>query len=222
MLVILSNTRVKTAKPHKCFGCAREFPKHTVMERTAVKDGKSVFTVYLCETCQEVQEETMQPGDTYCLGDLREAALRLEADKAVCEEEHKIREGEKMGKRLVGVEHCRSEILRTAVELIDGERDASYGDPDKQYECTAGLWEAYLRGRGMAVNITPHDALVMMGLLKVSRMACGAAHEDNYVDAAGYIALAGEVKGIERGTVDPKTHAKYPKDLTPAAAKDSK
>lgn len=59
---------------------------------------------------------------------------------------------------------------------------------------TADLWSVYLRSRGwnIAMNeLSGEDVGNMMALLKIARM--GATHkEDNYVDAATYIAIAGE------------------------------
>ena len=51
------------------------------------------------------------------------------------------------------------------------------------------LWTAYLDK-----EITAHDAAVMLALLKVARTKFGEPTEDTYVDAAAYMAIAGECK----------------------------
>ena len=43
------------------------------------------------------------------------------------------------------------------------------------------------------VEITPQDVPVMMALLKLARTSRGEYHADNYIDIAGYAALAAEV-----------------------------
>jgi hypothetical protein len=71
---------VLTRKPHRCFGCAREFPKRTKMERSCTIDGDNAWTCYLCLTCVEVGSN-MQYGDTFGYADLRDDALELERER---------------------------------------------------------------------------------------------------------------------------------------------
>ena len=81
------------------------------------------------------------------------------------------------------------EYLETAVKLITGPRAKDYGDKIQNHCNIAKLWSAYLDK-----EITAHDAAVMMALLKVARTKFGAPTEDTYVDAAAYMAIAGECK----------------------------
>ena len=46
----------------------------------------------------------------------------------------------------------------------------------------------------MAAAITSDDVATMMALLKVSRSQRGKKNVDDYVDAAAYMAIAGELK----------------------------
>ncbi len=90
----------------------------------------------------------------------------------------------------------RKEILNTAATLTTVEREAEYGKPEDNYSVIARLWESYLLGAQhtrRSGTITPHDALIMMALLKIGRIATGQPKADNYIDAAGYLALAGEI-----------------------------
>lgn len=96
----------------------------------------------------------------------------------------------------------RIEILNRAAELTDGERNFQHGDPVAQHRACAHLWNAYLdlsRFRGMppdeqrGIHLQAPDVAIMMALVKLSRMAHGdPLNMDNFVDAAGYIAIAGE------------------------------
>lgn len=67
---------VTTRKSHICFGCGREFPKGSRMEKSLVIDG-TPFSCYLCETCLSITQN-MEPWDEFGYGDLREEALEIE------------------------------------------------------------------------------------------------------------------------------------------------
>ena len=79
--------------------------------------------------------------------------------------------------------------VTTSKELIAGPRAKTYGDKIRNHANIAKLWTAYLDK-----EITAHDAAVMMALLKVARTKFGQPTEDTYVDAAAYMAIAGECK----------------------------
>ena len=82
----------------------------------------------------------------------------------------------------------RVEILNTAAELISGDRAATYGDATVSHQRIANLWSTYLGAPVSAV-----DVAACLILMKVSRSK-GAAHRDNWIDMAGYAALAGEME----------------------------
>ena len=81
------------------------------------------------------------------------------------------------------------DALKTARDLIMGPRAKTYGDKIVNHANIAKLWTAYLDK-----EITAHDAAVMMALLKVARTKFGKPTSDTYVDAAAYMAIAGECK----------------------------
>jgi len=102
----------------------------------------------------------------------------------------------------------RTLILREADRLTGKVREGSYGDPYGNFSSVAGLWEAYLNskpqclvaeGGSYSVRITAEDVTWLLTLLKMGRTFAPGMHEDNYVDAAGYAALAGECREIEDG-----------------------
>lgn len=109
-----------------------------------------------------------------------------------------------------GHESFRRQVLSEAAELIDGDRNADYGDPIDDFRRTAGYWNIHIGGVARRVLIKdwgysadakvtvdtflsmlsslldPHDVAIMMGQLKDSRLAWSPQKEDHWVDKAGY------------------------------------
>lgn len=85
----------------------------------------------------------------------------------------------------------RAEILDEAKALVDGDRNAAYGDPNQDFKRTASFWQTYLDGiierRGELV-LLPHDVAVMQDLLKTSRLVWSPERADTWTDKAGYAA----------------------------------
>jgi len=50
---VIASKKVITRKPHKCWGCAREFPKGSTLDRVTCTDGEVIMSAYWCEICQE-------------------------------------------------------------------------------------------------------------------------------------------------------------------------
>ena len=82
----------------------------------------------------------------------------------------------------------RSEILKTADKVINGERQDAYGRAEDSFALIAALWSAYLDE-----VITRVDVANMMIMLKIAREKCGKGKADNWVDIVGYAALGGEI-----------------------------
>lgn len=78
MSVVISSKKVKTRAEHICFGCARSFPKGSIMHREGIADGGTVWTSYLCETCKAITSG-MCYGDEFGYADLRDEAMEREA-----------------------------------------------------------------------------------------------------------------------------------------------
>lgn len=91
----------------------------------------------------------------------------------------------------------RPEILDTAKKMVCGQRETDYGKPENNFKVIADLWSAY-KGQ----KFTALDVAIMMALLKIGRISTGTATDDSFVDAAGYIACAGEVVEEERKNAD--------------------
>ena len=81
----------------------------------------------------------------------------------------------------------RTDILETAISLTNGARDNTYGDPFANHTKLAALITAFL-----GFQISPMQAAVILVLVKIARMSVSPLHNDNYVDAAAYVAIAGE------------------------------
>ena len=84
----------------------------------------------------------------------------------------------------------RDEILDTAKGLINGDRAETHGDADDMHAVIAEMWSAIL-----GFSVSPMRVALMMAALKLARASQNPDHADNWVDAAGYIALAGEMAG---------------------------
>lgn len=80
-------------------------------------------------------------------------------------------------------------ILAEAQEIVDGSRRTTHGWAERSFQRTADLWRALL-----GIDVTAVDVALMLALLKVARMQCGEPVRDHFVDAAGYMALAGELE----------------------------
>lgn len=91
----------------------------------------------------------------------------------------------------------RASILCSAMSCVCGSREETYGGPKDNFERIAKMWEAYMSGTcielGADICISPQDVAIMMALVKIARIANGEFCVDNYIDLAGYGALAGEI-----------------------------
>lgn len=93
----------------------------------------------------------------------------------------------------------RRTVLETAIKTICEDRMDQYGNPENNFQTIADMWTTYLRAAEVISSTTdavimPHDVAAMMCMLKLARVATGAAKLDNWVDLAGYAALGGEME----------------------------
>ena len=79
--------------------------------------------------------------------------------------------------------NARSDILKGAEALVNGDRNNQYGDPKQDFQRTADMWTAYL-----GTEVQPHDVAALMSLLKLSRIRWAPEKEDSWMDLAGYAA----------------------------------
>lgn len=86
----------------------------------------------------------------------------------------------------------------TAINLVLGDRNESYGNPAEDYAKVAKMWSGLLHPI-LKRDITPQEAILMMVLLKMSREV-HSPKPDNIIDAHGYLlcyewALSGQRPG---------------------------
>jgi hypothetical protein len=81
------------------------------------------------------------------------------------------------------------QILNDAANLIDGDRNVQHGDRAHCHGEIAKLWTWWT-----GFQIDAHDVAIQMALLKIARVKTGAYNKDCYVDACGYLAIAGELR----------------------------
>ena len=80
-----------------------------------------------------------------------------------------------------------NEILLTATDTIS-ERGLTYGHPADNLRRTAMLLSAYLE-----IPIHEHQVGGIMVLTKLARSVETPSHLDDWIDMAGYAAIAGEL-----------------------------
>lgn len=92
----------------------------------------------------------------------------------------------------------RETILSEATNLTSKERNQAYGEPIVNLGNIADLWTTYINGKFAGTAVDPNrfkieasDVAFMNVLQKIARTFQGSL-KDNYVDAAAYVAIAGE------------------------------
>jgi hypothetical protein len=82
-------------------------------------------------------------------------------------------------------------VLEDAYDLVNGDRQQSYGDACASFDRIAKLWSAY-----KGIKITPKDVASMMILMKVSRSVT-SSKRDNWIDVCGYAELGSQIEAME-------------------------
>lgn len=85
-------------------------------------------------------------------------------------------------------ENKRGRVLLRALEVINGERQQEYGDPEDSFSEIFTLWNWWLEGK-LKSQLTRKDVAMMMALMKQAREKKGAGKTDNIVDCCGYLGL---------------------------------
>jgi hypothetical protein len=90
------------------------------------------------------------------------------------------------------------EILQTAANIVAGARNVTHGPKERCHANIAILWRAYEElkvASGHPGPDTSWDVANKMELFKIARRFAGEGrlNPDNYIDAAGYSAIAGEI-----------------------------
>jgi hypothetical protein len=85
-------------------------------------------------------------------------------------------------------ELTRTKTLHTAIRIINGDRQESYGDAQESFDRIATVWSAITN-----THITGAQVALMMAGLKLCRLSTDIDHSDSWVDLAGYAALGSEI-----------------------------
>lgn len=85
-------------------------------------------------------------------------------------------------------------ILQQAQETIDG-RHERYGDCNQVLGATIEMFAVYRSLKPGASSA--HDTAVFNIIQKLVRIGSGQAHDDNWIDIAGYASLGAEVSDAE-------------------------
>lgn len=104
--------------------------------------------------------------------------------------------------RLQGPGLKRGKVLLEALEVINGERQDQYGNPEDSFSLIAGFWDAFVYHKLIKLGvdlsvldepiINKRDSVLMMSLFKHGREMY-QAKRDNLVDASGYLGIAGDM-----------------------------
>ena len=87
-----------------------------------------------------------------------------------------------------------TDILKKTEKLVSGERGEKHGDIVSTHENIARLWSSYFQNKfKLNLIILPEDVANLMTLLKIARTQSGKFNIDDFVDACGYAAIAGEI-----------------------------
>ena len=86
--------------------------------------------------------------------------------------------------------YTRSSVLDTAKQYVTEDREATHGDMEDNFGSIGMLWEQYF---SYEWSFSPTDVAMMMALLKIARLKSNKDNPDNYIDACGYMACAGEL-----------------------------
>lgn len=87
------------------------------------------------------------------------------------------------------------EIAAKAADLVGGDRETTHGNKLQNHAKIAMVWNGIMHAAGKppAYPLNAHDVANLMEGLKIARRYSGTFNPDDYVDGAGYAAVAGEI-----------------------------
>ena len=87
-----------------------------------------------------------------------------------------------------------TDILEKTKKLVSKDREDKHGNKVINHENISRLWTAYFQNKfKLNLVLLPEDVANLMTLLKIARTQAGKFNIDDYVDACGYSAIAGEI-----------------------------
>lgn len=92
------------------------------------------------------------------------------------------------------MKQTRGTYLARAEQIVCHDREDVHGAPENTHDLIASYWSTYLtQETEHQIAIAAADVAVMMTLFKLARLQVNPRHQDNIVDALGYLAIAGEL-----------------------------
>ena len=87
-----------------------------------------------------------------------------------------------------------TDILKKTEKLVSNDREDKHGNKVINHENISRLWSAYFQNKfKLNLVLLPEDVANLMTLLKIARTQAGNHNLDDYIDACGYSAIAGEI-----------------------------
>ena len=86
-------------------------------------------------------------------------------------------------------------ILDEANKVVNGDRQADYDHPSRNFQRIADLWNGYMKARKPG-EFTPVDVGYLMILAKIGR-GVFKYKADTYIDIAGYAACNDKIESSE-------------------------
>lgn len=86
-------------------------------------------------------------------------------------------------------------MFAQAEAVIYGDREKTYGSPDKNLVTISEFWSVYLKNKfGAKFKLDTDDVCLLMDLLKTARLINTPTHFDTMLDKMGYIGLMDRVQ----------------------------
>lgn len=85
----------------------------------------------------------------------------------------------------------KSPTLKRADDIIHGERQDQYGNPEDSFARIAEYWNCYLGEMccESCRGLDSKDVAILLALMKIARMSGQQWHPDNPIDVCGYMAI---------------------------------
>jgi hypothetical protein len=80
----------------------------------------------------------------------------------------------------------RKDLLSQVEQAVCFDRQVTHGRPENNFADIALMWQTY-----KDVPFTAQDVAAMMALVKIARLKWNPAHQDNWIDLAGYAICGG-------------------------------
>ena len=98
----------------------------------------------------------------------------------------------------------RGSVLAEAADVINGERQDVYGEPEDSFFLIADFWSVYLGKKYEDVCLSREDVAMMMTLFKIAR-EMHQRKRDNIRDAAGYLGIYADMQSNEAPVAESMT-----------------